>query len=268
MRDKDCKILCEACLPAVRRAGAFIKDELGRVAVGDIEIKAKNSLVSYVDKTAEEILVSDLQVLLPSAGFITEEETVTQGGAAELWIIDPLDGTNNFLHGIPHFAVSVGLQVDGDLQVGIVLDVMRDECFFAWKGGGAYLNGQRISVSPTKHLSDAIIGTGFPYQSSETHQLTTILTDLMVSARGVRRLGAAALDLAYVACGRFDAYYEARLSSWDMAGGALIVSEAGGKVCALDGSPDFLTRGSVLASNLHLKTIVQDKICNVWRAEQ
>ena len=256
MEGKDYKKLCELSIPIVRAVGSFINKELGKVGHEQIEIKERNSLVSYVDKEAEKQLVIGLRKILPEAGFITEEGTVVQGGASALWIIDPLDGTSNFLHNIPHFAVSVGLQVEGVLRVGIVLDVMREECFYAWDGGGAYLNNTPISVSNTPTIDQAIIGTGFPYDPVHVRPLMDTLEYFVMQGRGIRRMGAAALDLAYVACGRLDVYYESTLHSWDIAGGALIVKEAGGMVSDFDGGESYLDTGRIIVANpdLHGET--------------
>ena len=258
MERKDYKKLCELSIPIVREVGSFISKELGRVSDDQIEVKERNSLVSYVDKEAEKLLVIGLQAILSDAGFITEEGTVEQGGASALWIIDPLDGTSNFLHGIPHFAVSVGLQVDGILRIGIVLDVMREECFYAWEGGGAFLNNHPISVSTTVEIDNAIIGTGFPYNPEHVRSVIDTLEYFLINGRGIRRMGAAALDLAYVACGRLDVYYESTLQSWDLAGGAVIVREAGGVVTDFGGGETYLNNGRIVVANPVLHSQVQE----------
>jgi myo-inositol-1(or 4)-monophosphatase len=252
MERKDYKKLCELSIPIVRAVGSFIRQELGKVSNEQIEIKERNSLVSYVDKEAEKQLVVGLKTVL-----ITEEGTVEQGGASALWIIDPLDGTSNFLHNIPHFAVSVGLQIDGILRVGVVLDVMREECFYAWEGGGAFLNNAPISISSTFGVDKSIIGTGFPYDPVHVRPLMDTLEYFVTHGRGIRRMGAAALDLAYVACGRLDAYYESTLHSWDIAGGALIVKEAGGVVSDFDGGETYLDSGRIIVANAALHKEVQ-----------
>lgn len=246
---KDYKNICTQCFPVIRNVGSFILNEIGKVSNSQIEIKGLNSLVSYVDKTAEKMLVEKLSVILPEAGYITEEGTVEQGGKDILWIIDPLDGTNNFLHSIPHFAVSIGLQVAGELKVGLVLEVNSGELFYAWKNGGAYLNEEKIAVSKTSSLSKALVGTGFPYKVDDVAPLIRTLGHFMRYARGVRRMGAAAIDLAYVACGRFDVYYETTLSPWDVAGGALILQEAGGTVSDFSGGDNYLFGEEMVASN-------------------
>ena len=252
MDRKDYKKICEESIPIVQSVSQFIKGELDRVQLKDIEIKDRNSLVSYVDKEAEERLVEKLSKIIPEAGFITEENTVQQRKSSSTWIIDPLDGTNNFLHRIPHFAISVALMVDEIVSVGIVYNVCYDECFSTWKSGGAYLNNTRIAVSQTPSLLDSVIATGFPYDVEEERPIINALTHFIKNARGVRRYGAAALDLAYVACGRFDSYYETTLNGWDVAAGSLLVSEAGGEVSDFGGGQNYIWNGEIIASNQHI----------------
>ena len=249
MRSKDYKKICELCIPHVREVGRFINGELGNVSSGQIEVKERNSLVSYVDREAEQMLVTALQQIVPEAGFITEEGTVEQGGKDWLWIIDPLDGTSNFLHGIPHFAVSVALEYKGKMKIGIVLDVVPDQCYWAWEDGGAYRDGESIYVSKTPDIDGAIIGTGFPYHTDEFRPLMEALEQFVRRGRGIRRMGAAALDLAYVACGRLDIYYERSLNIWDIAGGAVLVHEAGGSVSDFNGEANSYREKGVLVSN-------------------
>ena len=202
-----------------------------------------------MDKTAEEKLVAALSVIYPGSGFITEEDTVDLIRKEGTWIIDPLDGTTNFLHHIPHYAVSVALMVDDEIVCGVVLNAATDHCYYAWKGGGAYLDGKEIKVSDTSELRSAIIATGFPYRKDDVKPMIGMLTDMMRYARGIRRMGAAALDLVYVACGRFDCYYEAKINAWDIAAGILIVQEAGGKVEDYSGGDDIIFGGKIMASN-------------------
>jgi len=248
-------------MPVVRSVGEFIKSQVTLISKSDIETKERNSLVSYVDKTAEEKLVAALQVIYPEAGFITEENTVDQTKKDATWIIDPLDGTTNFLHQIPHYAVSVGLLVNGEIKMGLVLNAATDQCFYAWKDGGAYLNGNPIKVSETKDLSEAVIATGFPYRKDDVRPLIQTLTDMMRHARGLRRMGAAALDLVYVASGRFDCYYEAQINAWDIAAGIIIVREAGGSVSNYQGDNDALFGGQIIATNGSLHSELMEIMC-------
>ena len=237
----------------VKQVGVFIKEELNKVPDINIETKALNSLVSYVDKNAETQLVEKLQILLPEATFLTEEETIENKQGTYTWIIDPLDGTTNFLHQLPFFSISVALMKEGEIILGVVYEVNRDECFYAWKNGGAFLNGKRIQTKKTKHLQDTLIATGFPYYDFEKiPAYLEVLTFFIKNTRGIRRFGSAALDLAYVSCGRFDAFYEYSLNAWDVAAGILLVQEAGGKVSDFKGGNNFLFGKEMIASNPHI----------------
>ena len=253
---QDLAALTREISKIARDAGAFLMQERSRFQRDAIEYKGLNNLVSYVDKETEKQLVERLGKLLPEAGFITEEGTTgTEAdpsalrGPALTWIIDPLDGTANFIHDLPVFSVSIGLAQGTTPIAGVVYDPNRNECFSAWQGGGAYCNGQKISVSPALQLGESLISTGFPYYTfEEMPQYLRILESLMAQTHGLRRMGSAAIDLAYVAAGRFDAFYEYNLKSWDMAAGVLLVREAGGIVTDFKGGDEFLFRGDVVAA--------------------
>ncbi len=250
MTGSELEIICRKSCDVVRSVGTFLKQELGKVSSAAIETKSLNSLVSYVDKMAEEQLVKGLGALIPEVTFLTEEETVEQKEGVFQWIIDPLDGTTNFLHQLPFFSISVALQHHQTTVIGIVLEVNHDECFYAWKGGGAFLNDKKIHVSNSKALGDSLIATGFPYYDYDrSRPFLETLDFFMKNTRGIRRLGSAALDLVYVACGRFDAFYEYSLNSWDVAGGAFIVLEAGGIVMDFKGGKDYLFGKEIIAVN-------------------
>ncbi|GAB3013016.1 inositol monophosphatase family protein [Spirosoma pulveris] len=245
-------------------AGAFLLQERSRFQRDAIEYKGLNNLVSYVDKETEKQLVEKLSKLLPEAGFITEEGTTGQEAdqSALNWIIDPLDGTANFIHDLPVFSVSIGLAQGNTPIAGVIYDPNRNECFSAWQGGGAFCNESPISVSPATQLGESLIATGFPYYTFDKMQpYLHILESLMQQTHGLRRMGSAAIDLAYVACGRFDAFYEYNLNSWDMAAGVLLVREAGGRVTDFEGGDAFLFRGDVIAgSGVHpeLLRVIQE----------
>jgi myo-inositol-1(or 4)-monophosphatase len=207
-------------------------------------------MVSYVDKTAEIALVKGLRILLPEAGFVTEEKTATIAGEQYDWIIDPLDGTTNFIHGLPTYAISIALQCDGELVLGVVYEINRDECFSAWKNGGAYLNDKQISVSKASAIENTLLATGFPYyEFGRLDAYLAVLKELMQRCHGVRRIGSAAIDLAYVACGRFDGYFEFNLNSYDVAAGIVLVREAGGQVFDFTGGNNSIERREMLATN-------------------
>ncbi len=234
----------------IKEAGAFIRAEAGKVSVQQIEHKSLNNLVSYVDKTAEEMLVKGLSEALPDSVFLTEEATVEQGEGEWRWIIDPLDGTTNFLHGIPLFSVSVALEHQGEIVMGWVYDIMHDGLYFAEKGKGAFRNGKPISVSAQDNIEYALSVTGFPYGKPEVVEAyMNILLYLTHETRGVRRLGSAAIDLAYVAEGKFEAFYEYKLNAWDVAAGSLIVQEAGGIITDFSGGDNYLFGRQIIATN-------------------
>lgn len=248
----------------MEEASSFIHSQAGKVRDQEVEIKERNSLVSYVDKNAEQILVEGLRFIFPEAGFITEEETTEQQKSEYTWIIDPLDGTTNFLQNIPFYCVSVGLMQEGEIVLGIVSDVEHRETFYAWKGGGAWCNGKRITVSDRSSVADAVVATGFPYAAKNVSpQLVSVFDYFLKNARGIRRLGSAALDLAYVACGRFDVYYEASLNAWDIAGGILLVKEAGGSVSDFTGGLSMLDSGQVISANAKIFSETSSIIRNI-----
>ena len=255
------KELCLFTCEVARTAGQFMAEERKTFDASRIENKGLHDLVSYVDKESERRIIAALQVLLPESGFIGEEGTSDIKGERYNWVIDPLDGTTNFIQGVPIYAVSIGL-LDGDeLVLGVVYEVGRDECFYAWKDGGAYLNGEPIRVSNRGDIHDALLATGFPYNDfSKMESYMEFLNWSMKNARGVRRLGSAATDMAYVACGRFDAFWEYDLKPWDVAAGAVIVKEAGGTVTDYKGGDNSLFGREIVASNVLLDELILGKI--------
>ncbi len=242
--------LIQSALPLIKDVGAFIRSEVKNFDRNVIDLKSQNQLVSYVDLTAEKRLVEGLMAISPEAGFVTEEATIERNRHTDIvWIVDPLDGTTNFVHGLPVFSVSVGLMLHGKLAGGIVYEINLDECFYAWEGGKAYCNNKEIHVSQAASLEDSLLATGFPYYDFEQmDQYLQLLKTLMKGSRGLRRMGSAAVDLAYVACGRFDAFFEYSLAAWDVAAGAFIVQAAGGKVTDFSGGDDFLWGKEIVAS--------------------
>ncbi|MDX5443946.1 MAG: inositol monophosphatase [Hymenobacteraceae bacterium] len=248
-----------------RRVGQFIRHEGKNFDISHIEHKGFNDLVSYVDKQAEKMLVEGLRELLPEAGFIAEEGTGEGKKETYNWIIDPLDGTTNFLHGLPVFSISLALMKEQELVLGVVYEINFDECFTAWKNGGAYLNGKRISVSKPEKLSASLIATGFPYHDFGLMQkYLQVLGSFMEKSHGVRRLGSAAVDLVYVACGRFEGFFEFNLNAWDVAGGTLIVKEAGGHVSKFTEDGDYVFGREIVASNGKIHSEMLDVIAKHW----
>lgn len=246
----DLQTLCHDVCSLARSTGDFIRKERLRFSSDKIEIKGKNDLVSYVDKTSEKFIVEGLSLLLPGSGFIAEEGTSDRKGDEYNWIIDPLDGTTNFIHGIPCYAISIALMRKEELVLGVIYEINLDECFYAWEGGKAYLNEKEIHVSETATLSASLIATGFPYYDyHRMDEYMELFRHFMKNTHGLRRLGSAATDLAYVACGRFEGFYEYSLQSWDVAAGAFIVKQAGGKVSDFSGGTNFIFGKELVAGN-------------------
>lgn len=245
----------------VKEVGEFQLTEINNVSHDKVETKDLNSLVSYVDQQSEKMIVAKLQELIPESGFITEEGVIENSEKTYTWIIDPLDGTTNYLHKIPHYCISIALRHNNDIIIGMVHDPSMHECFYAIKGEGAFLNGRKLILDSKNNLSEALIVTGFPYKNDYNVEAKfNILKYWLMNTRGIRRLGSAALDLVYVASGRLDAYYEGTLNIWDLAAGALIAEEAGAKVCDLDGSNNHLKSCNILAVNEGLFNQVFDVV--------
>jgi myo-inositol-1(or 4)-monophosphatase len=243
--------LINAMANAARKAQRSLIRDFNEVENLQVSKKGPADFVSAADRKAEKILQQELAKLRPDFGFVMEE-----GGRVEAkdgkhyWIIDPLDGTTNFLHGLPHFAISIGVQREGELIAGLILDVVRDEMFSAEKGDGAFLNDRRLRVSARRKLPEALFATGIPFHGRPGHApFLKEITSVMGEVAGIRRMGAAALDLAYVAAGRYDGYWEAGLSPWDIAAGIVIVREAGGLVTDLAGGDKMMETGGIVAAN-------------------
>ena len=234
---------------AARRAAKSLRRDFGEVEALQVSRKGPADFVSAADQRAEEAVYEELHAARRGYGFIMEERGVVEGtDKSHVFIVDPLDGTTNFLHSIPHFAISIALEREGQLVAGVVYNPIRDEMFWAEKGQGAFMNERRLRVSARRGLDDAIIATGIPFRGKPGH--ATFLTELHRIApkvAGVRRFGAASLDLAFVAAGRFDAFWERGLASWDVAAGIVIVREAGGMVHEINGGDNPLTGGTILA---------------------
>jgi myo-inositol-1(or 4)-monophosphatase len=246
----DYEKLCDKVLTVSRLTGNFIRKESLDFNESKIELKGLNDLVSYVDKEAEEQLVSNLSQLLPEAGFITEEKTINKTGEIYNWIIDPLDGTTNFIHGVPTYSVSIALYEEDKPVLGVVYEINRGELFYSYKDGPAFLNNNVISVSKRNSLADSLLATGFPYYKfDKLEQYMQLFAEMMQRCHGLRRIGSAAVDLAYVACGRFDAFFEYNLNSWDIAAGAFIVQQAGGNIMNFSGGSEFIEQREILATN-------------------
>lgn len=243
---------------AAHAAGDSIVRYVDRIEGLEIDSKSRNDFVSEVDKQAEAIIIDHIRKAYPDHGILAEESG-KHGNDTYQWIIDPLDGTTNFLHGYPQFAVSIGLLHKGVFDQAVVYDPLRQELFTASKGGGANLNNRRIRVSKQKELEGALIGTGFPYgdMNNLEHYLESF-RKLCPATAGIRRAGAAALDLAYVACGRLDGFWEYDLKKWDIAAGALLILESGGILSDIDKSENYMSSGNIVAGNIRISTQLLD----------
>jgi len=244
------KLITHQVVTLSKEVGEFINKESERFKETDIEEKGLHDLVTYVDKQAEKLLVKELSKILPEAGFIVEEDQSLTRGDRFNWIVDPLDGTTNFIHSVPVFSISIAL-TDGDKAImGVVYELNLKECFYSWKGAPAYLNEKEIKVSIQGDLNNSLLATGFPYYDySLLDPYLELFKDLMKTTRGIRRLGSAAVDLAYVAAGRFEVFYEYGLNPWDVAAGAFLVQQAGGKVTDFKGNNDYVFGKQIVSSN-------------------
>ena len=236
---------------AARKAGRSLIRDFGEVEQLQVSIKGPANFVSVADHKAEDIIFKELNKARPGYGFLMEERGLVEGAdASHRWIVDPLDGTTNFLHSNPMFAVSIGLEREGQLVAGVIYNPASDQLFTAEKGKGAYMNDRRLRVANRKTLADALITTGIPHRGREGHpRFLRELEALMREVAGIRRTGSAALDLAFIAAGRFDAYFERNLHAWDLAAGIVLVREAGGFITDIEGGDRMLETGGVIAAN-------------------
>ena len=247
---------------AARKAGRALARDFGEVEHLQVATKGPADFVSRADHKAEKIIYEELAHARPNYCFLMEESGVVEGAdKTHRWIIDPLDGTTNFLHGIPQFAISIALERDGELVAGVVYNPVMDELYMAEKGKGAFLNDHRLRVGGREELTDAVVVTGVPHRGRPgkerfIHECRNVMQDVV----GVRRTGSAAVDLSWVAAGRFDGYWERNLQAWDMAAGIVLVREAGGAVSDADGGDDMLSSGGVVAGNIHIQKKLQKMI--------
>lgn len=247
---------------AVIKASRNLKRDFGEVENLQVSLKGPGDFVSQADRKAEKTIYEMLDKARPGYGFVMEESGVIEGSdKSHRWHIDPLDGTSNFLHGIPHFAISVGLEREGQMVAGVVLDVIKDEMFVAERGKGAYVNNRRLRVSGRREAAGMLIGTGIPHVGKPGHpQFLKELAAVMPKFQNVRRMGAAALDIAYVAAGRLDGFWERGLNSWDFAAGIALVREAGGTFLSLDGHADPLQSRDILCANEAAERLLRETL--------
>lgn len=247
----DLEKLCAQVRELVSDTASMIKQERMQFnSSSGIEIKGHSNFVTYIDKMSEEKLVKGLSALIPESGFIAEEGTSTRKGEEYNWVIDPIDGTTNFIHGLTPYAISVALMWHQELVIGVVYEISHDEVFYAWAGSKAYRNGEVIQVSENAEHQQALIATGFPYYDmGKLQPFMNSMVEVMEKTSGVRRLGSAAMDICYVACGQFEAFWEYGLHPWDVAAGALILKQAGGVISDFNGKDGYLFNGELIASN-------------------
>ena len=260
----DLEYLCAEVRQIARKAGAFLRDERQKFDRERVEEKSAHNYVSYVDKESERRLVEQLSTLLPEAGFIAEEGSGSLTDEEYCWVIDPLDGTSNYIHDMAPYSVSIALRDREELLLGVVYEVCRNECFYAWKGGKAFMNGEEIHVSNVEDIKDAFVITELPYNHLQYKQTALHLIDQLYGVvGGIRMNGSAAAAICYVAIGRFDAWMEAFLGKWDYSAAALIVQEAGGKVTDFYGEDHFIEGHHIIATNGNLHPFFQKLLAEV-----
>jgi myo-inositol-1(or 4)-monophosphatase len=246
----DYKAVCEKVVEISKIAGKYIQEQARLFQRAQVEIKGTHNYVTYVDKSTEKMIVDYLRDLVKGAGFITEEDTEIKRGEVFNWIIDPLDGTTNFIHGVPLYSVSIALQEYDEIVVGVVYEPNLNECFHAWKGGPSMLNDEVIKVSPSKDFNSALLATGFPYYDyGRMEEYVEVFREMMRETAGLRRLGSAAADMAYVAAGRYEGFYEYGLYPWDVAAGIILIKQAGGDVCDFSGGNNALFGKELVCGN-------------------
>lgn len=260
--------ICDEVVAIAKKTAIYIQGERGKLSSEQIEVKGLNDFVTRVDKTSERLIVEALEPLVHGAGFIAEENTKPEKGEKYNWVIDPLDGTTNFIHGLPCYCISIALMENDEIVIGVIYELNLQESFYAWKGGGAYLDGKSIHVSKVATLKNSLLATGFPYYDYKwLDDYLSLFKHFMKNTHGVRRLGSAAADLAYVAAGRFEGFYEYSLKSWDVAAGTLIVTEAGGKVCDFKGSNNYIFGQEIVCSNEAIFSEFQNTVAQFMKED-
>lgn len=255
----------QTAIKAATEAGKFIKQNLGKISFADISNKNPFDYVTEIDKQCEQRIIDTILREFPAHEILAEESGATDNNHSHRWIIDPLDGTTNFIHGMPHSAVSIAYEIDGEIKLGIIFDPYRDELFFAEQGRGAYCNNNKIQISHENDLNRCLIATGFPFRNKDMlNNYWQALSQIFLEVSGIRRTGSATLDLAYVACGRFDGFWELKLSPWDIAAGHLIIKEAGGVICDFNGEQNHIWSGNVVAGNRCAHNFILQKVQTIF----
>jgi len=255
----------ETAISAALGAGKILKKNLGKLSKKDIQDKKPFDFVTAIDKKAEKFIINFISNQFPDHGIFAEETGRSKHNTSHRWIIDPLDGTTNFIHGYPNFSVSIAFESENKIIAGVVYDPIRDELFLAQNGKGAFLNDKKISVSQTSNTEFCLIATGFPFKNKNfLTQYWNVLSEIFMEVSGIRRTGSAALDLANVACGRFDGFWEMKLSPWDVAAGSLLIEQAGGKITDFEENSNHIFTGNVVASNGLIHNFLLEKINAVF----
>lgn len=257
----DYRDVCLKVCDIAREAGEYIASQRSELNSSHIEFKGAQNMVTYVDKQAEAMIVSALSKLLYGAGYITEEGTATASDEYLKWIIDPLDGTTNYIHGLPPYCVSIALMEGDQIVLGVVYEITLGEIFYAWRGSEAYHNGIKTHVSKVEKLENALIGIGFSYSTiTYTEDFLESIVYLQKNTNGIRRLGSATADIIYVACGRFDAFCQVKLSAWDVAAAAFIAKAAGATVTDYKGGGDYIFGGEIIVANPYIYDEFREKV--------
>lgn len=265
MSIEERKEFLDTALKAARLAGQIILNHLGKISKGDINVKQASDFVTSVDKESEKIIIGVIKAKFPDHLILAEESLKECGKGTHRWIIDPLDGTTNYIHGYPVFSVSIALEYEGEIILGVILDPLRNELFWAEKGEGAFLGCTSLKVSET-NIRESLLTTGFPFRKKKMiDYYLTVFKNLLLKASDLRRAGSAALDLAYLACGRCDGFYELGLSPWDIAAGSLLIKEAGGVVTDFGGGNAYLKTGNIVAGNPAVHKEILEEVKNVFK---
>ncbi len=256
----------DVAVTAARAAGKILMDGLGNLHASQIQAKSAFDFVTNIDHASEQLILGQLRAAYPTHSFKTEESGTFRNSSPYCWIIDPLDGTNNYIHSFPFFSVSIALEFKGELILGVIYDPLRDELFSAEKGQGAFLNDRRIEVTREHDLSRCMLATGFPFKDKELLCLyLQTFESIFGKVSGIRRAGSAALDLAYVACGRVDGFWEIKLHLWDIAAGVIILREAGGRMTDVSGGDDYLSTGNIIATNGFIHESISSIVRQVFK---
>lgn len=260
------KEFLDTAIKAARLAGRVILDNLGRISKRDISLKLASDFVTFVDRESERAIIGTIKESFPRHLILAEESIKESEGKAYRWIIDPLDGTTNYIHGYPVFSISIALEYKGEIILGVIFDPSRNDLFFSEKRAGAFLNGRPIKVSKINDIKEGLITTGFPFRKKEIiDQYLKLFKNLFLKVSDLRRAGSAALDLAYLACGRCDGFFEIGLNPWDTAAGSLLIKEAGGVVTDFGGGTDYIWTGNIVAGNPAVHKEILAEVKNIFK---